>query len=76
MQRNCKNREKFAKNARKLHETHKICSQNARQIVENGVDQVDLGEVGTSGNEEEKKKRKKCFFRARSGLFSRRFPCL
>jgi hypothetical protein len=35
--------------------------QNARQIVENGVDQVDLVAVGTSGNEKEKKRKKTIF---------------
>jgi hypothetical protein len=42
--KNCKNRTKIAKNARKR-----------RQIVENGVDQIDLGGVGKNP---ETKKRK------------------
>jgi hypothetical protein len=55
-QKNCKNREKIAKNARKLlQKTDKQC-QN-RQIVENGVDQVDLG-----GVPETKKQKNGVFF--------------
>jgi hypothetical protein len=77
-----KSRKKCQKRTKIDAKTHENSSQNARkrrQIVENGVDQVDLGGVGTSGNE---KKRKNSFslflayFRARSGLFSRRFPGL
>jgi hypothetical protein len=53
-QKNCKNREKIVKNARKLMQKIAKNARTRRQIVENGVDQVDLGGVGTSGNKEEK----------------------
>jgi hypothetical protein len=46
-QKNCKKRTKI------VARTH-VNSSQKRQIVKNGVDQVDLGGVGTSGNEEEK----------------------
>jgi hypothetical protein len=58
--KNCKNREKNAKNARKLlQKTHKQC-QN-RQIVENGVDQIWL-QLATSGNEKKRKNSFSLFF--------------
>jgi hypothetical protein len=56
-QKNCKNREKNAKNARKL--MPKI-AKNAqkRQIVENCVDQVDLAEVPLPETKKREKKEK------------------
>jgi hypothetical protein len=58
LRKNCKNREKIAKNARKL---MKKC-KNARQIVENGVDQVDLVEVPLPETKKEKKNGRGDFF--------------
>jgi hypothetical protein len=57
-----KNREKIAKNARKLLQKIAKNARKHRQIVENGVDQVDLGGVGENPEMKKRKREKNCFF--------------
>jgi hypothetical protein len=59
-------REKIAKNARKLMQKIAKTTRKRRQIVENGVDQIDLGGVGENP---ETKKRKNNFFARRFRQF-------
>jgi hypothetical protein len=53
---NCKNRKKIAKIARNLMQKIAKKTRKSRQIVENGVDQVDLVAVGDFRKRKKEKK--------------------